>query len=164
MLFGEMISVALQSIRANVFRGILTMLGIIIGVFVEWTQGDLPFYFLPTLGGTQSLRGYAPHRWTARAAWHAGVEYRLWVMPRGFWVIPGSVRIERIGIAFFYEVGGVANELSDLQDEDVLSSAGVSIRISLERTGLFRGDIGFSDEGTNIAGGCKTAFVGASPH
>ena len=32
MLFGEMISVALQSIRANLFRGFLTMLGIIIGV------------------------------------------------------------------------------------------------------------------------------------
>jgi putative ABC transport system permease protein len=32
MLFGEMIIVALQSIRANLFRGFLTMLGIIIGV------------------------------------------------------------------------------------------------------------------------------------
>jgi putative ABC transport system permease protein len=32
MLSGEMISVALQSIRANLFRGFLTMLGIIIGV------------------------------------------------------------------------------------------------------------------------------------
>ena len=32
MLFGEMIFVALQSIRANLFRGFLTMLGIIIGV------------------------------------------------------------------------------------------------------------------------------------
>jgi putative ABC transport system permease protein len=32
MLFGEMIAVALQSIRANLFRGFLTMLGIIIGV------------------------------------------------------------------------------------------------------------------------------------
>jgi len=32
MLFGEMLSVALQSIRANLFRGFLTMLGIIIGV------------------------------------------------------------------------------------------------------------------------------------
>ena len=32
MLLGEMISVALQSIRANLFRGFLTMLGIIIGV------------------------------------------------------------------------------------------------------------------------------------
>jgi len=32
MLFGELIAVALQSIRANIFRGLLTMLGIIIGV------------------------------------------------------------------------------------------------------------------------------------
>ncbi len=32
MLFGEMVVVALQSIRANLFRGFLTMLGIIIGV------------------------------------------------------------------------------------------------------------------------------------
>jgi len=32
MLFGEMLLVALQSIRANLFRGFLTMLGIIIGV------------------------------------------------------------------------------------------------------------------------------------
>lgn len=32
MLFSEMISIALQSIRTNMFRGFLTMLGIIIGV------------------------------------------------------------------------------------------------------------------------------------
>ena len=32
MLFWEMVVVALQSIRANFFRAILTMLGIIIGV------------------------------------------------------------------------------------------------------------------------------------
>ena len=32
MLLSEMISVALQSIKANIFRGFLTMLGIIIGV------------------------------------------------------------------------------------------------------------------------------------
>ena len=32
MLFGEMLLVAMQSIRANMFRGFLTMLGIIIGV------------------------------------------------------------------------------------------------------------------------------------
>src|SRR6202008_4260785 len=32
MLFGEIIIVALQSIRANLFRAALTMLGIIIGV------------------------------------------------------------------------------------------------------------------------------------
>ena len=32
MLFNEMISIAVQSIRTNLFRGFLTMLGIIIGV------------------------------------------------------------------------------------------------------------------------------------
>src|SRR5436190_14539935 len=32
MLFGEIVIVALQSIRANLFRAVLTMLGIIIGV------------------------------------------------------------------------------------------------------------------------------------
>ena len=32
MLFGEIVIVALQSIRANLFRAMLTMLGIIIGV------------------------------------------------------------------------------------------------------------------------------------
>ena len=32
MLFGETLRVALQSIRANLFRAILTMLGIVIGV------------------------------------------------------------------------------------------------------------------------------------
>ena len=32
MLFGETLRVALQSIRANLFRAVLTMLGIVIGV------------------------------------------------------------------------------------------------------------------------------------
>ena len=41
MLFWEMIRVALQSIRANLFRAMLTMLGIIIGVAAVITMVTL---------------------------------------------------------------------------------------------------------------------------
>jgi hypothetical protein len=128
-----------------------------LGAKVNWTEGDLPFYFLPTLGGSETLRGYVPHRWTARSTWHAGAEYRLWVIPRGFDVY-GPVRIERVGVALFGEVGGVGDRPGELPDSPVLWSTGASLRVSLERQGLFRGDIGVSDEGINITGGYGVSF------
>ena len=42
MLFWEMIRVALQSIRANFFRAVLTMLGIIIGVASVYRSNASP--------------------------------------------------------------------------------------------------------------------------
>ena len=117
-----------------------------IGAFTQWVSGDLPFWALPSLGGPNTLRGYIAHRFTGRAAWHASAEYRFWPWPRGF-AITDSIRLERIGLAPFYELGTVANDLGVLAHARVHDSFGLGLRIGLERTAIFRADLGFSREG-----------------
>jgi len=117
-----------------------------------WSQasaGDLPFFALPTLGGTERLRGYLPGRWYGRAAWFGAAEYRLWILPRGFGLKP-PFRVERGGAALFVEIGSVASDWPSLFSATQHFSYGVSLRMTLERAAPFRLDFGFSDEGLNV--------------
>jgi Omp85 superfamily domain len=120
-----------------------------LGAFVQGSTGDLAFYDLPSLGGTHTLRGYIANRFTDNAAWHASAEYRFWVVPRGF-AVTRTIRIERIGLALFGDIGTVADSLGDLPSARVHTSYGVGLRVGLERTALFRADFGFSGEGLNF--------------
>jgi hypothetical protein len=122
---------------------------IALGLLVQQSAGDLPFYDLPSLGGTHTLRGYIANRFTDRAAWHGVAEYRFWVVPRGFAFTP-VIRIERIGLALFGEAGTVADSVADFPDARVHTSYGIGLRVSLERTAAFRADFGFSGEGLNF--------------
>ncbi|MCA8964899.1 MAG: BamA/TamA family outer membrane protein, partial [Planctomycetes bacterium] len=116
--------------------------------FVKDTVGELPFYSLPTLGGTSTLRGYIQNRFTDRAAAHFAAEYRFGIVPRGV-VFTDTIRIERIGLAVFYEGGTVASGIEDLADGRYLDSYGLGLRVAFAREATFRVDFGFSDEGLN---------------
>jgi hypothetical protein len=120
-----------------------------IGAFVQDTAGELPYYSLPTLGGTNTLRGYIQNRFTDRAAAHAAVEYRVNLIPRGI-AFTETVRIERIGLGVFYDCGTVAEGLEDLHDGRFLQSYGLGFRVAFSREAVFRIDWGFSEEGTNF--------------
>ena len=124
---------------------------------IESSTGDLPFYSLPTLGGSNTLRGYIDGRWRDDASWTGSLEYRFWVIPRGI-PIGQSIRIERIGLALFADVGAVAPNPTELVRSRVRASYGVSLRLSLERAAPFRVDFGFSDEGMNISARFGLAF------
>jgi outer membrane protein assembly factor BamA len=127
------------------------------GVHVETTLGTVPFYSLPTLGGTQTLRGYVPNRFTDDSAWHAVAEYRFWVIPRGI-AFTDILRIERIGFALFVEAGSVAGSLEAFPDSPIRTSYGIGFRMALERAALFRADLGFSTEGMNLSIGFGLTF------
>lgn len=122
---------------------------IAVGLFLQTTAGELPFWALPNLGGANTLRGYVARRFTDRVAWHAVVEWRFWPIPRGI-KFTDSFRIERLGMALFLEAGSVASRLDTLTLEDLPWSGGVSFRMALERTTLFRVDIGGSPEGAQV--------------
>lgn len=128
-----------------------------LGFFVQAASGDLPYYMRPSLGGTHTLRGYIANRFTDNAAWHAVAEYRLWVIPRGF-ALTDTIRIERIGVAPFFEVGTVAESLRKLPDARIHTSYGIGFRFSLERTAVFRADLGFSEDGVNVTVGFGLSF------
>jgi hemolysin activation/secretion protein len=122
---------------------------IALGAFVQDSAGDLAYYDRPSLGGTHTLRGYIANRFTDDAAWHATGEYRFWVVPRGFAFTP-TIRVERVGLAVFGDVGTVADSLDRLPGARIHTSYGIGLRVSLERTALFRADFGFSGEGLNF--------------
>ena len=120
-----------------------------LGVFSQAVAGDLPFFSLPSLGGDKSLRGFVAGRWRDRASWFAAAEYRFWFLPRGF-RITDSIRVERLGLAPFYEIGAVASKWPRIFSTRIQQSYGVSFRVSLERAAPFRVDVGFSDEGMQV--------------
>ncbi len=120
-----------------------------LGAFTNWTAGELPFYSLPSLGGSNTLRGYIQNRFTDRAIVHGSAEYRFAIVPRGF-EISGPIRVERIGLAVFYDFGSVASDPGRLFDGKYLDAYGVGLRLSFAREATFRVDFGFSDEQTNV--------------
>jgi hypothetical protein len=130
---------------------------IALGFAVQESAGDLPFYKRPSLGGSDTLRGYIANRFTDDASWHAVAEYRFWIIPRGF-AITDTIRIERVGMALFYEAGTVAGSLDALPDARVHTSYGIGLRFSLERTAVFRADVGFSKEDVNVTVGFGLSF------
>jgi len=127
------------------------------GLHVETALGELPYYARPSLGGSLTLRGYINNRFTDDSAWHAVAEYRFWVIPRGFWLTQ-RIRVERVGLALFAEAGTVAESLEALPDARIHTSWGMGLRLTFERTALFRVDVGFSGEGPNFTAGFGVSF------
>jgi hypothetical protein len=121
------------------------------------SSGNLPFFARPTLGGSEIQRGYIEGRWRDDAVWTAATEYRFWLLPRGF-TVWRHIRVERLGAALFYEVGGVGDNAPALFHQSLIQSYGVSGRITVERAALFRADFGFSKEGFNFSAGFGLSF------
>ena len=84
-----------------------------------------------------------------RAAWFAGVEHRIVLVPRGF-AIDERLRVERLGLALFYELGTVAPDLEALGSARVRHSYGIGGRLNLERAATFRLDVGFARDSSNL--------------
>lgn len=121
------------------------------------SSGDLPFFARPTLGGSEIQRGFIEGRWRDDAAWSAAAEYRFWLLARGFKVWR-HIRVERLGAAVFYEVGGVGDDAEAFFHESLIQSYGVSGRLTVERAAIFRADFGFSQEGFNFSAGFGLSF------
>jgi hypothetical protein len=120
-----------------------------LGFRVQQATGDLPFFALPELGGSNTLRGYIAGRFRGDSSWTASAEYRFWVLTRGI-PIYGPIRIERIGLAAFYEAGAVAGHAKALTRAEVRNVVGFGFRMLLERAAPFRVDVGFSDESIEV--------------
>jgi hypothetical protein len=124
------------------------------------TAGHLPFYALPSFGGADLGRGYIAGRFRDRSRWAGTIEYRFWVVPRGFALSPWTpeVRVERLGLALFYDVGAVADHWWDIVHATPRSSGGIGFRATLERNAPFRVDVGFSGEGAQVNAGFGLSF------
>jgi outer membrane protein assembly factor BamA len=90
----------------------------------------MPFYFMPTLGGNDTLRGFREYRFRAPHAILAQGEYR-WEIWSGF------------DAALFYDAGKVANTRDDLDFEDLESDYGIGFRFNTNSGIILRVDAAF---------------------
>lgn len=109
-------------------------------------RSEIPFPYLPSLGGSRRLRGYDPWRWTDHAAGFATAEYRYRI-----WQDQGPVaerdRASVIEAAIFTDVGDVAPDLDALDLDDLKTAYGLEFRIYVLDRHAFRTGLAFSEEG-----------------
>ena len=104
-------------------------------VFTNPRDGqEVPFYFEPTLGGAQALRGFREFRFQDRNSVLVTAEYR-W---EAWWALDG---------ALFVDAGQVAARRQDLRISDFDVSYGVGFRIHSNSAFTARLDLAFSREG-----------------
>jgi outer membrane protein assembly factor BamA len=94
---------------------------------------DVPFYLLPSLGGSNSLRGYQDYRFRDRDLLMLNAEYR--------WPI-----VRRIDAAVFYDTGTVGPRAGDLS-RDRHADYGVGMRLHTATHLLARVDVARGHEG-----------------
>ena len=96
----------------------------------------MPFYFMPTLGGNETLRGFREYRFRAPHAILAQAEYR-WEIWSG------------LDGALFYDAGKVADQRSDLNFKDLESDYGVGFRFNTNSGVMLRVDAAFGSKDGN---------------
>lgn len=106
----------------------------------------VPFYFLPTLGGNRSLRGYERQRFRDHSAVFVQAEYLH--------------RIHRFAsAAVFFDAGQVAPRLGAIRPESFLSDYGVGLVLGKAGGPGLRTDLAFGGESpVRVAVGFSTGF------
>lgn len=99
--------------------------------------GVVPFYMLPTLGGSTSVRGYRNFRFHDENAILLNVEYR-WEAFSG------------LDMALFFDAGEVRNDWHDIDLQDLNTSYGIGFRFNTYQNVFLRLDVGFGGEGTRL--------------
>lgn len=105
-------------------------------LYGEFAYGDVPWTMLPTVGGTERMRGYYKGRYMDNNAVSAQVELRqhLW---------------ETIGCAVWAGAANVWGRASAFEMSHTLPNAGVGLRIKIAGGTLLRLDYGFGKNGQN---------------
>jgi outer membrane protein assembly factor BamA len=98
----------------------------------------VPFYMLPTLGGSEDLRGYQDFRFRDKNMVVVNAEYR-WEAFSG------------LDVALFADAGQVAPRAQDLRLGDMKTSAGFGFRFNTAKGVIYRIDVGFSRESTRVS-------------
>ena len=102
----------------------------------EFSSDNTPFVQLANLGGDEKLRGYIEGRYVDNNMMFSQMEYRIPI----YW---------RIGMVFWTGAGSVANDLSGLFDETLISY-GTGFRFNIKDRVNLRADIGFGDDGAEF--------------
>jgi len=112
--------------------------GRVIAVYnaMQWSKGEVPFYDMPTLGGSFSLRGLYAGRFRDNNAIEHTVEYR-------HTFLRDNGNLSAHGMTVWGGIGSVAGDETSLY-EDLLYSYGLGYRYELQPRMNVRIDFGFS--------------------
>ncbi|MEZ8121735.1 BamA/TamA family outer membrane protein [Vibrio splendidus] len=99
-----------------------------------FSEGDLPWYAMPDLGGSSAMRGYIKGRYRDEHMLMGQVEYRLPI-------------VQRLGMVFWGAAGSVAPSVSKLND-DILTSVGTGFRFRIKDKINLRADVGVGQNET----------------
>lgn len=102
----------------------------------RFSDGDVPWNYLPDLGGSSAMRGYIKGRYRDEQMMMAQIEYRLPIY-------------HRFGMVFWGAGGSVAPTISKLSDE-LLGSYGTGFRFNLKDNINLRFDVGVGKNDTNF--------------
>lgn len=116
-------------------------------IYYDGTSGDVPFFKLPALGGSQRMRGYFLGRYRDESFFTWQIEYRKII----WW---------RIGVVAFFGMGDVAKHFSEFDITKFKYSYGVGLRFvfdELENLNV-RMDLGFGKNTSGIYFSLEEAF------
>lgn len=107
--------------------------------YVNNTTGHrVPFYFLPYIGGSDTVRGYREFRFKDENALWLNAEYR--------WAA-----IKWVGVALFFDAGEVRPDWEDIGLQDLRTSYGIGFRVNTAKRVFARLDFGLGGgEGRQI--------------
>ena len=99
---------------------------------------EVPFYLMPTLGGTRDLRGFNYSRFRDRNMILFNAEYRAEI-----WVA--------MDLALFVDAGKVFFDRNDFNLDDLATDFGVGLRLKTTLSTFLRADFAFGGEGFHTA-------------
>lgn len=107
--------------------------------YVDSADGErVPFYFLPYVGGSDTVRGLVEFRYRDENLAFLNAEYR-WGVHKYVDVVP------------FFDAGKVGHDWHDINLQKMKTAYGVGVRLHTNSHVFFRTDIGTgSGEGTNV--------------
>jgi len=104
-------------------------------VMTDFSTGNaVPFYYMPTLGGGEKLRGFREFRFRDLNSLLLTAEYRWQAWPS-------------LNMTLFVDAGKVTFDHADLHFKDLEASYGMGLRFHSSETLLLRLDLAFSREG-----------------
>jgi hypothetical protein len=116
----------------------------------EGGDDEIPFVYLPNLGGSDRLRGYATWRFTDLTAAYGTAEYRYRIWHEN---LADEDQASAIETALFYDFGEVGEDLGEIRDTfewGDKDSYGLEFRGYLRENFVLRAGIARSSEGTRF--------------
>jgi outer membrane protein assembly factor BamA len=115
-----------------------------------FSDGDVPFYLMPSLGGQNTLRGYYDYRFHDHDMQSFNAESR--------WPL-----LAHVDAAVFFDAGKVAPRASDLDFKHLKRSYGAGLRVHNATSTLGRLDVGHSTEGWRVFFKMSDPFKRSTP-